>query len=135
MREAGAQNESAQIGTVLTFRFILAAIKKVKFTPPRFGQLFRVLEDIFGCKWTVAVLRCIASGVQRPGAITRDLSGISARVLNERLRKLQGYGVISRKLFNELPPQVECRLTPLGKRFAKALVELERIETELEKVD
>lgn len=97
-------------------------------------QTSRVIEDVLGCKWTVVVLRAIANGTNRPGVLTRTISGLSAKVLNQRLRKLLRYSIISRKVFNEIPPKVEYALTPLGRRIAKVLTELDRIENDLEAV-
>jgi len=104
--------------------------KKIKAIKVDHG-ISRVIEDILGCKWTVVVLRSIASGVSRPGALTRQIPGLSAKVLNERLRKLIRYSIISREIFNEIPPKVEYSLTPLGRRVAKILSDLEKIEADL----
>lgn len=93
----------------------------------------RVIEDILGCKWTVVVIRGIAGGTTRPGALRKKISGLSAKVLNERLRKLLRYSVISRKVFNEIPPKVEYRLTPLGRKITKVLSDLDKIELDLYK--
>lgn len=90
-----------------------------------------VLEEILGCKWSVVVLRNIAAGVSRPGALTRAISGISAKVLNERLRKLLRYEIITRKHFKQIPPRVEYRLTPIGRRLAELLCELDELEVEI----
>ncbi len=95
------------------------------------NDISRVVEDILGCKWTVAVLRAISAGTARPGAITKKFPGLSAKVLNQRLRKLLKYSIISRFEFNQIPPKVEYRLTPLGKRISKVLEELEKIEMDL----
>jgi DNA-binding HxlR family transcriptional regulator len=89
------------------------------------------IEEILGCKWTVIVLRYIAAGISRPGALTKQIPGLSTKVLNERLRKLLRYGVITKRVFNELPPRVEYRLTALGRRITAVLSELDKIEFRL----
>jgi DNA-binding HxlR family transcriptional regulator len=90
-----------------------------------------VLEDVLGCKWTVIVLEKIASGIHRPGALSKSTSGLTVKVLNERLRKLLRYKIISRKVFSEIPPKVEYRITPLGRRFSKIIEQLKDLEEEL----
>lgn len=117
---------------ILTFWFIFMGKLKKKISQPQ-GEhgISRVIEDILGCKWTVVVIRSIAGGTLRPGALTRSIPGLSAKVLNQRLKKLLRFDIISRKVYNEIPPKVEYRLTPLGRRIAKVLAELERIETDL----
>lgn len=93
----------------------------------------RTIEDILGCKWTVIVLRSVGKGIHRPGALTKSIPGLTTKVLNERLRKLLNYSIITRKMFNEIPPKVEYHLTPLGRRITKVLGELEKIELDLER--
>lgn len=123
--------EQAHFGAIVTLRCILSKTARKKISIPYEHGISRVIEDILGCKWTVVVLRSIAGGVHRPGALTKRIPGLSPKVLNERLRKLLRYSIISREVFNEIPPKVEYRLTPLGKRISKVLSDLEKIEAEL----
>jgi DNA-binding HxlR family transcriptional regulator len=95
---------------------------------PTVGEM---LESIVGCKWSLHVLGCIRSGVSRPGAIERKAPGLSAKVLNERLAKLQRFGIIDRTVFAESPPRVEYRLTPFGSRFVGLIDAVESLQREL----
>jgi len=63
-----------------------------------------MVEDVLGCKWTLRVLAGIRGGTLRPGALEREIGGISTKVLNERLRKLVRFGVIERRAYPEVPP-------------------------------
>jgi DNA-binding HxlR family transcriptional regulator len=79
---------------------------------------YRRLEDVIGCKWSAAVLAAIGRGVTRPGRLERFIPGISTKVLNERLRKLLEYGLVTRQ---ELPGKilhVEYGLTQTGRRLS-----------------
>lgn len=119
-------------GKVLTFWCILVKSDSKKLLSiDKDLSTSRLLEDILGCKWTVVVLRNIADGTTRPGALTRKIRGLTAKVLNERLRKLLRYEIISRKVFSEIPPKVEYHLTPLGNKISRVIAELEKIESEL----
>ena len=83
---------------------------------------YRRLEDVVGCKWSAAVLAAIGRGVTRPGQLERFIPGISAKVLNERLRKLLDYRLVTRR---ELPGKilrVDYGLTPTGEKLS-ALIE------------
>lgn len=91
-----------------------------------------MVDDIVGCKWSLAVLGSIRAGTRRPGAIERSIVGLSTKVLNERLRKLQRFGIISRRSFSEVPPRVEYRLTRFGSRFATLLDGVERLQRSLD---
>jgi|SRR5690606_14654672 len=90
----------------------------------------RMVEDVVGCKWSMTVLALIAAGVVRPGAMQRHVEGLTAKVLNERLRKLMRYGVIERKVFAEVPPRVEYRLTEFGRRFNAVIEQIAALESE-----
>lgn len=82
---------------------------------------YRCLEQVIGCKWSVSVLRCVQHGVNRPGALEREIEGISKKVLAERLRKLGSYGLLTKKVFPEVPPRTEYSLTDKGRRLAEIL--------------
>ncbi|MEQ1440292.1 helix-turn-helix domain-containing protein [Fontimonas sp. SYSU GA230001] len=81
----------------------------------------RMIEDVVGCKWTLSVLDCVRRGIGRPGEIERSITGLRTKVLNERLRKLLRFGVLSRTVYAEVPPRVEYRLTDFGLRFVDVL--------------
>lgn len=110
------------------------SIKAKRF--PRAGVgAARMIEDIVGCKWSLTVLGLVAAGVQRPGAMQRRVPGLSAKVLNERLRKLLRYGIIAREVFAEVPPRVEYRLTPFGRRFEGVLREIAALDAASQPAD
>lgn len=92
-----------------------------------------LLEDVLGCRWTVSVLRAVGRGVCRPGALERYIEGISTKVLTDRLKHFTRAGIFERIPFPEIPPRVEYRLTPFGKKFLKLLKEVEKLQEELEK--
>ena len=96
---------------------------------PRAGvAAARMVEDIVGCKWSLTVLGLIAGGIQRPGAMQRRVPGLTAKVLNERLRKLLRFGIIERQIYAEVPPRVEYRLTTFGRRFDGVLKEIAALD-------
>jgi DNA-binding HxlR family transcriptional regulator len=91
-----------------------------------------IVEDILGCKWSLAVLARIRAGVRRPGELERAIDGLSKKVLNERLRKLQRHGIVAREAFAEVPPRVEYRITPLGERFGALLDQIADLQRVLD---
>jgi DNA-binding HxlR family transcriptional regulator len=80
-------------------------------------RAYRRLEDVVGCKWSAAVLAAIGRGVTRPGQLERFIPGISTKVLNERLRKLLDYELITRHEFPGKVLRVEYELTPIGRQL------------------
>jgi DNA-binding HxlR family transcriptional regulator len=97
------------------------------------ARVSRLVEDVLGCKWTVRVLGVIRAGVCRPGAMEREIDGISTKVLTERLRKLTRFGLIERRAYAELPPRVEYRLTTFGRRFTRILDDVDRLQREIDR--
>jgi DNA-binding HxlR family transcriptional regulator len=74
----------------------------------------RTAEIISG-KWTLLIIRDLASGVKRFNQLERSLHGISPKTLSERLRSLEEEGIIFRRTFAEVPPRVEYSLTEKGR--------------------
>lgn len=89
---------------------------------------YRRLEDVVGCKWSAAVLAAIGRGVTRPGQLERFVPGISTKVLNERLRKLLDYRLVSRQEFPGRVLRVEYRLTPTGRRLAAIIEQIRDLD-------
>jgi DNA-binding HxlR family transcriptional regulator len=102
---------------------------KAKKNPRAGAGAARMVEDIIGCKWSLTVLGLIAQGVSRPGAMQRRVAGLTAKVLNERLRKLLRFGIIERQVFAEVPPRVEYTLTGFGRRFDGVLKEIAALDS------
>lgn len=71
--------------------------------------------EIIGGKWTLLIIRDLASGVKRFNQLERSLHGISPKTLSERLRSLEEEGIINRQTFAEVPPRVEYSLTTKGR--------------------
>jgi DNA-binding HxlR family transcriptional regulator len=66
-----------------------------------------MLEYVLGCKWSIRILTLIRQGVDRPGAITRSLEGLTPKVQNDCLGKMVGFGILERIAYAEIPPRVE----------------------------
>src|SRR5574338_35092 len=91
---------------------------------------YRRLEDVVGCKWSSAVLAAIGRGVRRPGQLERFIPGISTKVLNERLRKLLDYQLISRTEFRDRILRVEYALTATGRKLAQIIEQIRDLDEE-----
>ncbi len=96
---------------------------------PTVGQM---MESVVGCKWSLSVLDLIRNGVNRPGKMEHATEGLSSKVLNERLRKLQHFGVIEKHVFAEIPPRVEYHLTEFGGRFVAILDSIHALQNDIE---
>lgn len=92
----------------------------------------RMVETIYGCKWSLTVYQLLHNGINRPGEMVRSVEGLSTKVLNECLRKNVDFGILQRDSYPEVPPRVEYRVTDFGQRFIAVLDELEALSEALE---
>ncbi len=91
----------------------------------------RMVETIYGCKWSLTVYQLLANGICRPGEMVRSVEGLSTKVLNECLRKNVQFGIMTKEEFNEIPPRVEYKITTFGTKFLRILDELESLQEEI----
>ena len=54
----------------------------------------------------------------------RALPGISGTVLSDRLLELEREGLISKKIYPQIPPKVEYRMTPQARELETIMIEL-----------
>ena len=92
----------------------------------------RMVEAIYGCKWSLTVYRLLANGVNRPGEMVRSVDGLSTKVLNDCLRKNLDFGIINRVAYPEIPPRVEYEITAFGRKFIRILDQIESLQREIE---
>ena len=77
--------------------------------------------SIISNKWKVLILRDLFEGTKRYNELTRSVVGISAKVLTQNLRDLESDGIISRKVYPEVPPRVEYSITDMGLELKEIL--------------
>ncbi|MFZ1412617.1 MAG: helix-turn-helix domain-containing protein [Micropruina sp.] len=77
-------------------------------------------------KWTAMIVIALSDGPLRFGALRERVDGISGKVLTETLRDLERDGILSRTMYNQMPPRVEYELTPVGQTLRQPLTALGR---------
>jgi len=93
--------------------------------------VYRQLEEVIGCKWSVSVLKAVADDVTRPGKLERHIEGISKKVLSERLRKLTDYGLLQKHAYAEVPPRTEYSLTENGKKLICIIDQVKTLDMQI----
>ena len=69
---------------------------------------------LIGDKWKVLILRDLMSGTKRFGKLRKSIGTVSQKVLTAQLRDMEQKGLVSRKVYAEVPPKVEYTLTETG---------------------
>ena len=98
---------------------------------PAAPDVAETVEAVFGCKWSLRILRLIRAGVHRPGAIERSLEGLTTKVQHHYFQRMANLGILERKVFAEVPPRVEYHLTTFGERFLPILDSIDQLQQEL----
>ena len=65
-------------------------------------------------KWKVLILRDLMNGTMRFGELKKSIGHVTQKVLTSQLRQMEESGLLSRKVYAEVPPRVEYTLTDLG---------------------
>lgn len=76
---------------------------------------------LIGDKWKVLILRDLMTGTKRFGELKKSVGGVSQKVLTAQLRDMEESGLLTRKVYPEVPPRVEYSLTELGQSLRPIL--------------
>ena len=77
----------------------------------------QILESLAE-KWTLLVVHALMCQPLRTAELRRAVGGISEKMLIQTLRKLERNGFVARRVYPEVPPRVEYKLTELGSSLA-----------------
>jgi len=86
--------------------------KKIPFD---FDCGLRITMEVMGGKWKSCIIRELATESKRPSELHRTFPDVSPRVINQQLKELEMHGVVTKKIFAELPPRSEYTLTDTGR--------------------
>jgi len=76
---------------------------------------------VIGGKWKLVILWHLWHDVRRFSELKRSISGITQRMLTQQLRELERDGVVSRKVYAQVPPRVEYGMTEFGRTLEPIL--------------
>ena len=85
-------------------------------------DLWRILNR----KWALLIIKQFISGKPRRFRdLLKILNGISSRTLTGRLREFEEAGLLTRRMYFEIPPKVEYTLTKKGEDLRKIITKIE----------
>lgn len=73
--------------------------------------------EILGKRWTGLIIRVLLPGPRRFGEVIHAVPGLSDRLLSDRLRELEGCGIVERCVYPETPVRIEYCLTDKGREL------------------
>ena len=81
--------------------------------------------EVLGKRWSLHILKNLSTnGIIRFNELKRLIPDISSTVLSQRLLELERGGLISKKIYSEIPIRVEYSLTPRTKELETILQQL-----------
>lgn len=89
--------------------------------------------QLIGDKWKVLIIRDLLDGTKRFNELMRSVTGITQKVLTSNLRSMENDGLLTRKVYPEVPPKVEYTLTATGSSLKPILDSMVAWGTEYKK--
>jgi DNA-binding HxlR family transcriptional regulator len=87
------------------------------------------LEMLNG-KWKLPIILSVSFGVKRFKQISKDINGITDKMLSKELKDLEMNQLVKRTVHDTFPPTVEYSITEHGKSLEKLIDELRNWGTE-----
>ena len=78
--------------------------------------------DLVGDKWSLLVVRDLLHGKRTYGELAHSPEGIPTNILADRLKRLEGSGIITRAPYQERPVRYAYTLTPKGRALGEVLL-------------
>ncbi|RYZ71429.1 MAG: transcriptional regulator [Proteobacteria bacterium] len=79
--------------------------------------IFSIAARHLGDKWTLIILVALMERTKRYGELQAQIPTISPKMLVQTLKKLEQLELVERKIFPEVPPRVEYKLSKFGKEL------------------
>jgi DNA-binding HxlR family transcriptional regulator len=89
-----------------------------------YGCAIEAALDVIGNKWKGIILFHLLAEKKRFSELRRLIPSVTQRMLTLQLRELENDGIVSRKVYPEIPPKVEYSLTALGQTLNPILLQL-----------
>jgi DNA-binding HxlR family transcriptional regulator len=87
--------------------------------------LYHEAVELVGRRWTGAILAVLMEGALRFSEIAQAVPELSDRLLSERMKELEGRGIVKRTVIPGPPLRVQYELSEMGRELEPALSELQ----------
>ena len=113
---------------------VMVPRRKSTVKPPPSTCPLKFCMRFLGGAWTPNIIWYLSGGPRRFSELKHDLSGISAKMLTQRLRDLAESGIVARMELPTSPPTVEYSLTETGMELKPAIDAIVRVGERLKKL-
>ena len=88
---------------------------------------------LIGNRWSLLIIRelNLRKGPARYNQLRKSLAPISSKTLSSKLKELEAYGIVAKKIMDLSPPSVEYSLTERGSELSKMIADMGRMEREM----
>ena len=86
----------------------------IQLNDKQYNCNIEVIVDVIGGKWKMLILWHLRDGLKRFNELRRLIPGSTQKMVTAQLRELERDGIVSRKVYPQVPPKVEYSLTKYG---------------------
>jgi DNA-binding HxlR family transcriptional regulator len=90
-------------------------------------RTWHAVRDLLGSKWAFHVVRALGDSGRGFNDLKRELDGVTAKTLSERLRELRCLGFVEKEVHATSPPTTTYRLTDHGRDLAAVMTDVESL--------
>jgi DNA-binding HxlR family transcriptional regulator len=87
---------------------------------------FQAAVDLLGKRWTPLIVQLLLKAPHRYSELVTELEVVTEGMLSQRLKELEGAGVVERRVIDDQPVRVEYHLTEKGRALGRVIGGLER---------
>ena len=91
---------------------------------------FTTTQVLLQGKWAMLMMHHICDGPIRFNELQRRLPKMTNATLSSQLKKLEKFGLIERKMYDEMPLRVEYSVTEMGAKFRPVFDSIETFGNE-----
>jgi DNA-binding HxlR family transcriptional regulator len=81
--------------------------------------------EILGKKWTGLIIRVLLGGPKRFRDIKEQIPDMSDKMLTDRMKELEAFGILTRTVYPEMPVRIEYELTEKGKNLEEVILSIQ----------
>src|SRR6266404_9423931 len=92
----------------------------------RLCQRFQSAVDLLGKRWTPLVVQLLLKRPHRYSELVAELEVVTEGMLSQRLKELEGAGIVERRVIGDQPVRVEYHLMEKGRALGRVISDLEQ---------